>query len=58
MTELRAACTGKDRFTSKGDALKALESVQRRRAVRRRVPWQRLHAYRCKFCSFWHLGSG
>ena len=43
-------CTGKRPYWTPGDARRAAK-------LHRRIAAERLHAYRCPFCTRWHLTS-
>lgn len=43
-------CTGKRPYRTPGDARRAAK-------LHRRISAQRLHTYRCPFCTRWHLTS-
>ena len=45
----QAGCIGKHPFETKGEA---------KRSIRGRLGGCNVHAYRCKDCGKWHVGSG
>jgi hypothetical protein len=48
------ACTGKTSYLNKGAALLRISRRKRGKRIRRA---NGLHAYRCKRCNHWHIGS-
>lgn len=47
----RKSCTGKQRFTSQGDALDALKGLHKRKGYQGYMT-----PYRCPFCGGYHYG--
>lgn len=61
MSAEAAGCSGKERFTDRGMAVRALRAREHRsksgRRTVRNAKGMRLGAYSCHFCDGWHLGS-
>lgn len=52
MTTRKASCTGKVRYASRKAAKTALRRLRGQGGARD----DHVHAYRCDWCDFWHLG--
>jgi len=54
------ACAGKDGFPSENSAIAFRDHMHRggfrRKEMMRRIEWESLEAYRCRFCMQFHLG--
>jgi hypothetical protein len=53
----RASCAGKAAYVSAHQAERGIRKQPRSRQFNRE-PGERLSAYRCRYCSAWHIGRG